>query len=175
MKTEKTKQLEQLLKAKFNPRNDFFVFECTIGWYGNEIVDCICYNCQREFKTYEIKQSKQDFHSDNALSFVGHKNYLVMPYSLYKEVEQELWNEKKFRNIGVYVAIDHLEEKEKTETNEFGVKNHWQWCEPVDGMKELYCIKNARSMDLHRDKEVLLSSMIRSMQRELYKDKESRY
>lgn len=39
MKTEATKQLEKLLKGKFKSGNDFFVFECTIGWMGKEIVD----------------------------------------------------------------------------------------------------------------------------------------
>lgn len=39
MKTETTKRLEELLANHFNKRNDFYVFECTIGWYGKEIVD----------------------------------------------------------------------------------------------------------------------------------------
>lgn len=33
-------------------------------------------------------------------------------------------------------------------------------------MKELYCIKNAKKIDLKADKEVILSSMLRSMQRD---------
>ena len=161
MKTERTKRLEQLLRNKFNSRNDFFVFECTIGWYGSEIVDCIKYNCQREITCYEIKQSKQDFHSKNKLTFIGHKNYFVMPYELYEEVKGEIPVE-----IGVYIAIDRLEEKHREEINDFGIKNTWSWFEPVDGLKELYCIKPARKQDLKADKEVILSSMLRSMQRD---------
>ncbi len=30
MKTETTKRLEELLANKFNKRNEFYVFECTI-------------------------------------------------------------------------------------------------------------------------------------------------
>ena len=161
MKTERTKRLEQLLRNKFNNRNDFFVFECTIGWYGSEIVDCIKYNCQREITCYEIKQSKQDFHSKNKLTFIGHKNYFVMPYSLYEQVKNEIPVD-----IGVYVAIDRLEEKHREEINDFGIKNTWSWFEPVDGLKELYCIKPAHKQDLKADKEVILSSMLRSMQRD---------
>lgn len=161
MKTERTKRLEQLLRNKFNSRNDFFVFECTIGWYGSEIVDCIKYNCQREITCYEIKQSKQDFHSKNKLTFIGHKNYFVMPYELYEEVKGEIPV-----GIGVYVAIDRLEEKHREEINDFGIKNAWSWFEPVDGLKELYCIKTASKQDLKADKEVILSSMLRSMQRD---------
>ena len=161
MKTERTKRLEELLRTKFNSRNDFYVFECTIGWYGSEIVDCIKYNCQREITCYEIKQSKQDFHSKNKLTFIGHKNYFVMPYSLYEEVKNEIP-----LGIGVYVAIDKLEERQREEINDFGIKNTYSWVEPVDGLKELYCIKPAKSQDLKADKEVILSSMLRSMQRD---------
>ena len=160
MKTERTKKLEQLLEMKFNKGNDFYVFECTIGWYGGEIVDCIKYNCQREISCYEIKQSKQDFHSKNHLTFIGHKNYFVMPYELYQQVEKEIPV-----GIGVYVAIDRLEPKEEV-TYDGGFKHTKYWTEPVDGLKELYCIRPARSRDLKADKEVILSSMLRSMQRD---------
>lgn len=161
MKTERTKKLEKLLEAKFDSRNDFYVFECAIGWYGGEIVDCIKYNCQREITCYEIKQSKQDFHSKNHLTFIGHKNYFVMPYELYEQVKNEIP-----AGIGVYVAIDRLEKREETETNEWNIKFNKSWFEPIDGLKELYCIRPARSRDLRADKEVILSSMLRSMQRD---------
>lgn len=161
MKTQKTKDLEKLLAQHFNNRNDFYVFECTLGWYGSEIVDCVMYNCQREVCCYEIKQSVQDFHSKNKLSFFGNKNYFVMPYSLYEKVKNEIPYE-----IGVYVAIDRLEEKEEETTNQHGAKFIKHWAEPIDGMKTLFCIKVAKKIDLKADKEVILSSMLRSMQRD---------
>ncbi len=167
MKTETTKRLEQLLANRFNRRNDFYVFECTIGWYGKEIVDCIMYNCQREIYCYEIKQSKQDFHSKNALTFIGNKNYFVMPYKLYQEVKDEIQSE-----IGVLVAIEKMEEKEEETTDVFGNKWTKYFAEPVDGLKELYCIKPARKQELKADKEVILSSMLRSMQRDRIYDLE---
>ena len=167
MKTETTKRLEQLLANCFNRRNDFYVFECTIGWYGKEIVDCIMYNCQRETYCYEIKQSKQDFHSKNALTFIGNKNYFVMPYKLYQEVKNEIPTE-----IGVLVAIEKMEEKEEETTDVFGNKWTKRWAEPVDGLKELHCIKPARKQELKADKEVILSSMLRSMQRDRIYDLE---
>lgn len=161
MKTQRTKDLEKLLASKFNDRNDFYVFECTLGWYGSEIVDCVMYNCQREVNCYEIKQSVADFHSKNKLSFFGNKNYFVMPYSLYEKVKNEIPY-----GIGVYVAIDRLERKEELMTNIYGVTNKKIYVEPIDGMKELYCIKSAKKQDLKADKEVILSSMLRSMQRD---------
>lgn len=166
MKTQKTKDLEKLLEKHFDDRNDFYVFECTLGWYGSEIVDCVMYNCQREVYCYEIKQSVQDFHSKNKLSFFGNKNYFVMPYSLYEKVKNEIPYE-----IGVYVAIEKLENREELETNKYGIVNRKIWCEPIDGMNKLYCIKSAKKVDLKADKEVILSSMLRSMQRDKYRIK----
>ncbi len=161
MKTERTKKLEQLLANKFNNGSEFYVFECTLGWHGSEIVDCVMYNCDRQVYCYEIKQSVQDFHSKNKLSFFGNKNYFVMPYELYEKVKSEISSE-----IGVYVAIDRLVEKEEITINEFGIKNTRYWMEPIDGLKELYCIRPARKQELKADKEVILSSMLRSMQRD---------
>lgn len=161
METERTKKLEELLANHFNNRNDFYVFECTIGWYGSEIVDCIMYNCQRETYCYEIKQSVQDFHSKNKLTFIGNKNYFVMPYSLYEKVKNEIPTE-----IGVLVAIDRIEPKEETSVDIYGIKKTTYYTEPIDGLKKLYCIKPARKQELKADKEVILSSMLRSMQRD---------
>lgn len=150
MKTQVTRKLEKLLSKKFDNRSEFYVFECTYGWYGKEIVDCIMYNCQREVCCYEIKQSLQDFHSKNKLSFFGNKNYFVMPYELYKKVEREIYT--NFPNIGVYVPI---------KTPEFGDKDYI-----FDIYDQLVCIKQARKQELKADKEVILSSMLRSMQRD---------
>lgn len=161
MKTLATKKLEKLLEHHFNKENDFYVFECTIGWNGKEIVDCIMYNCQRQIYCYEIKQSVQDFHSKNKLTFIGNKNYYVMPYELYEKVKNEIPYE-----IGVLVSIDRLEEKEKTETNQYGATFRKHWAEPINGFNKLYAIKSAKRMELKADKEVILSSMLRSMQRD---------
>ena len=150
MKTQVTRKLEKLLSKKFDNRSEFYVFECTYGWYGKEIVDCIMYNCQREVCCYEIKQSLQDFHSKNKLSFFGNKNYFVMPYELYEKVENEIYN--NFPNIGVYVPI---------KTPNYGDKDY-----TYDVYDQLLCIKQARRQELKADKEVILSSMLRSMQRD---------
>ena len=119
------------------------------------------YNCQREIQCYEIKQSVQDFHSKNKLTFIGNKNYFVMPYSLYEKVKNEIPYE-----IGVLVSIDRLDNKEEIKTNQFGAMFTSHWVEPIDGFKELYLIKQAKRQELKADKEVILSSMLRSMQRD---------
>ncbi len=151
-KTARTKRLEELLAAHFKPNNDFYVFECTLGWAGKEIVDCVMYNCQREVYCFEIKQSVSDFHSKAALSFFGNKNYFVMPLDLYEKVKNEIP-----KDIGVYVAIDHLEDEERM------TPQGWRqtFAVPVAGEKYLWCIKHARSRMLRADKEIILSSMLR--------------
>lgn len=157
MKTQITKNLEKLLEKRFNPRNDFYVFECTYGWYGKEIVDCIMYNCQREIHCFEIKQSLQDFHSKNKLSFFGNKNYFVMPYELYKKVEKEIYN--NYPDVGVLVPIKQIESGDKDYV--YDVYDQLKW------------VKQANRCELKADKEVILSSMLRSMQRDL--ERKSRF
>lgn len=83
------------------------------------------YNCQRETYCYEIKQSKQDFHSKNKLTFIGNKNYFVMPYKLYQEVKKEIPPE-----IGVLVAIDKLEQREEEKIDLLGNKWTKYYAEP---------------------------------------------
>ncbi len=157
METQRTKDLKKLLEKHFDNRNEFYVFECTYGWAGKEIVDCIMYNCQREVCCYEVKQSLADFHSKNKLSFFGNKNYFVMPYELYKQVERELYT--NYRGIGVYVPIKQPK---------YGSKDY-----EYDVYEQLHCVKCAGKMELKADKEVILSSMLRSMQRDL--DRKARF
>lgn len=150
-KSNITKTLEKLLENRFNTRNDFYVFECTLGWYGKEIVDCICYNCQREVICYEIKSSVSDFHSKATHTLIGNKNYYVMPRDVYNKVKSEIP-----RHIGVLIPIKQTYELKKKDLFE-------------DGFEMLGVIKNASRVELKADKEVILSSMLRSMQRERLK------
>ena len=150
MKTTKTKSLERLLSNHFERGSEFYVFECTYGWAGKEIVDCIMYNSQRDVHCYEIKQSKSDFNSKAKLSFFGNKNYFVMPYELYEQVKSDIY--EKYTHVGVYVPI---------KTPRYGDKEHI-----YDVYEQLKCIKPARRIELQADKEIILSSMLRSMQRD---------
>ena len=165
MKTERTLKLEKLLASKFKKGNDFYVFECTIGWMGKEIVDCIMYNCQREVNCYEIKQSKQDFYSNNKLTFIGNKNFFVMPYDLYEKIKDEIHIKAEYKDIGVYVSIKSTDTNNFTleQWNEYNLKRQKGIYE--SGFDELVCIKRANRRELRADKEIILSSMLRSMQR----------
>lgn len=93
MKTALTKKIERQLfdYSGAGGLGVYGAFEVAIGeGYGNEFVDYITLNSKGEIRCYEIKITKQDFHSKNKLSFYGDYNYLVMPVTMYKEVEDEI-------------------------------------------------------------------------------------
>lgn len=96
-KTEITKQLESSIFKETRKQGTFGCFEVTIGWYGNERVDYMTYNTKGEWRCYEIKCSKSDFHSKAKKTFIGHYNYYVMTKELYEEVKDEIP-----AHIGVY-------------------------------------------------------------------------
>lgn len=142
MKTEETKKIEELLFKRLGS-NEIGCGEVTIGWWGKEIVDFITCTVDknRYINCFEIKVSKADFHSKASLTFIGNFNYFVMPEELCKEVEMEIP-----AGIGIYI---------KTQ-DDFG-------------RDELRCVRRALYRDLKADKIVILSSMLRSMQREWFK------
>ena len=159
-KTKTTKKLESMLEKKFDKRSDFYVFEYTYGWAGDEIVDCVMYNMERQVHCYELKQTVADFHSKAKLSFFGNKNYFVMPYGLYEKIKDEIPAE-----IGCYVMCTRTP-VETVETNEYGVTRTCHSMKIEDGESELFCIKPAKKVELKCDKEILLSSMLRSISNE---------
>ncbi|WP_195985347.1 hypothetical protein [Clostridium sp. D33t1_170424_F3] len=99
MKTEQTLALERLIWRATHNQGTFGCFEVTIGWFGSERVDYMTYNTKGEFRCYEIKVTKSDFHSKAANTFIGHFNYYVMPPELYAEVKNEIP-----AHIGVYTG-----------------------------------------------------------------------
>lgn len=103
-KTKLTKELEmQIFYETVADRLGVYgAFEVSLGkGYGNEYVDFMTMTSSGEFRCYEIKVSKSDFHSKNKLSFHGDRNYFVMPQELYEEVKDEI----PFQ-VGVYVYKD---------------------------------------------------------------------
>lgn len=140
MKSPLTLQIENELFKRLG-REEFGCKEVTLGWYGNEVVDFITYSIdkKREIRCFEIKVSKSDFRSKAKLSFVGHYNYFVMPIELYEQVKEEI--KKEYCGVGIYVL-----ENDK-----------------------LKLVTKPRYRELRADKEVILSSMARSMQREWFK------
>jgi hypothetical protein len=160
-KTRLTKLCESALWKENARMGVFGCFEVSIGWEAKEIVDFITYKTNNEFRCYEIKVSKADFHSKAKLSFVGDYNYYVMPISLYKELrleaqkqsEKDEWfkgdsenifdTRMKNSGIGLYIVSEN-----GLLTNKISAKR-----------------KNVS----HGMKSTLLESMVRSLNREVKK------
>jgi hypothetical protein len=100
-KTELTKKLEEEIWNTTTKMGVFGCFEVTIGFATNKYgrVDYMTMDTKEIFRMYEIKVSKDDFHSKAKHTFMGHYNYYVMPESLYQEVKEEV-----SPHIGVYVS-----------------------------------------------------------------------
>jgi hypothetical protein len=102
------------------------------------------------FVCYEVKSCKADFHSGFGQNFVGEKNYLVMPMSLYKELQKDLPH-----GIGVLVPIPRGFYKEKELENPT----------PLDSGEtdwELVVMKKAFQVGRKRSMNELLFCMLRA-------------
>lgn len=99
MKTQLTKKMEQALiydalrKGK-HPALEVEFWHTTPlngGRYGRigqvEYIDAVIEN-NYSFTCCELKVSMSDLHSKAAQTFVGHKNYLVCPMQMAKEIKQ---------------------------------------------------------------------------------------
>lgn len=147
-KTEITKLLEKQLYRTMIKRGVFGTFEVTLGWYGRERVDFMTYDCKGVFRCYEVKVSVSDFHSKAKHSFVGHYNYYVMPYDLYRKVLTEVPDD-----IGIYVG-------EENGFYDIGGKRFY---------RELTCVKKPKKRELGMDKDILFGSLIRCLHRDAEK------
>lgn len=118
METERnmtTKQLSLLTERFINPKDDTRIYwakEVTFD-HGTDHAVRVDYMQFKpvnnrvsgiekgDFYCYEVKSCKEDFHSGHGLNFIGDFNYLVMPFSLYLEIRNEIP-----RGIGVYCPTD---------------------------------------------------------------------
>lgn len=135
MKTKETFILEREIYKYFKKMGTFISFEVGIG---REIVDCLIWNTNHEWRCFEIKVTKSDFHSNAAKTFVGNFNYYIMPMELYEEVKNEIPNE-----IGVYALVDLH-----------------------SGLHALQSVKKAKKQNIKTTEDILYYSMIKSLYRD---------
>lgn len=120
MKTLETKNLEQRLMTRYFKNGSHIAFEVDLHGAMNRtimkdqmsanpknitledpgIADAIQVDNYGVITCFELKVTKADFHSGAKLSFIGNKNYYVMPESLYEQVKEEIPP-----NIGVLVPL----------------------------------------------------------------------
>ncbi len=88
-KTKETLMLEEALYKQSTDKREYGCTEVTIGFkgsgHGDEIVDYMSMDSKRIFKCYELKVSLSDLKTDNALSYYGDYNYLVVTKELYQK------------------------------------------------------------------------------------------
>lgn len=109
----KTRILSDLLEhQKLNQRGHYWAKEATLDYGTNhptrvdylEFSPCgqiYVSDIEKGFFTcWEIKRSKEDFHSGFGQNFFAEKNYFVMDMETYKEVVREIPH-----SVGVYVPI----------------------------------------------------------------------
>lgn len=150
MKTKETEQLEHDIRAATRKVGVFGCFEVTIGYAGKERVDFMTYEpAKKIFRCYEIKVTKEDFHSPAKKSFVGDYNYFVLTEELWETVKDEIPAE-----IGVYVG-QNCRKKAKRSTL------------PDTKKCEMWRSIGGKSTKIETPlREVLLESMVRSLYRD---------
>lgn len=93
MKTELTKELETTLYQYCYEQQAYVVEEVSMP-DNKGIVDTLSYqqltDGSVEWRCFELKVTKTDFHSKAKLSFIGNYNYFVLPQKLYQEVAEEI-------------------------------------------------------------------------------------
>lgn len=70
-----------------------------------EFVDYMTITSDGEISCYEIKSSMNDLKSTARLSFLGHKNFLVLPHTLYLQVANERWFLEKLENHSIGIIV----------------------------------------------------------------------
>ncbi len=157
MKTKLTKQLESTLYQYCLEQGAYVVEEVAMP-ADKGIVDTLSYqqlpDGQIEWRCYELKVTKADFHSKAKLSFIGHYNYFVLPQQLYLEVQSEIPD-----HIGVliYRAFDQRALELAPQ--------------PLRTPGFLTVAKKAQRQDLQVEQTPLISHFITSLFREVDKAK----
>ncbi|WP_125568933.1 hypothetical protein [Companilactobacillus insicii] len=106
MKTKLTRNLESTLYQYCYEQGAYVVEEVSMP-DKKGIVDTLSYqqlpNGEIEWRCYELKVTKSDFHSKAKLSFIGNYNYFVLPQKLYEEVAEEI---PSHIGVMIYRAFD---------------------------------------------------------------------
>lgn len=157
MKTKLTRQLESTLYQYCLEQGAYVVEEVSMP-DKRGIVDTLSYQQQAdgqiEWRCFELKVTKADFHSKAQLSFIGHYNYFVLPQALYEAVQSEIPD-----HVGVliYRAFDQ---------RAVDLAPH-----PLRAPGFLTVAKKAQRQDLQVEESALIGHFIASLFREVDKAK----
>ena len=141
-----TKEIEHLLYNHLWRKGWYGVYECSIPKIlckkvHRERVDMLSYETTGIWRAYELKISKTDLHSNAALSWIGHYNYLVCTEDLIDEAKKILP-----KDIGIYSVY---------------TKNN--------GLNGIELIRNPKKRELLCSNEDMLFAIMQAMSREYKK------
>ncbi|AKP67601.1 hypothetical protein [Companilactobacillus ginsenosidimutans] len=157
MKTKLTKNLESTLYQYCYEQGAYVVEEVSMP-DKKGIVDTLSYQMlpsgSVEWRCYELKVTKSDFHSKAKLSFIGNYNYFVLPQKLFVEVEAEIPS-----HIGVLIY------------REFDKKAMDLAPQTLRAPGFLTVAKKVQYQDLQVDEEQLTGHFVASLFREVDKAK----
>ena len=119
MKSSLTKRIEHLIFKHTAKLGVSGCREVKIGTHKTksfltgeqEFVDYMTITSDGEIDCYEIKSSMDDLKSSARLSFLGHRNFLVLPSDLYEQVANERWFLEKLENHSIGIIV--LKENDK--------------------------------------------------------------
>lgn len=157
MKTKLTKELESTLYQYCLEQGSYVVEEVSMP-DKKGIVDTLSYqqltDGQIEWRCYELKVTKSDFHSKAKLSFIGNYNYFVLPQELYEEVKDEI---PTYIGVLIYRAFDQKAIEASAQT--------------LRAPGFLTVAKKAQYQELQVDEKQLTSHFVASLFREVDKAK----
>ncbi|WP_137626806.1 hypothetical protein [Lactiplantibacillus pingfangensis] len=157
MKTKLTRQLESTLYQYCLEQGAYVVEEVSMP-AEKGIVDTLSYqqlpDGTLEWRCYELKVTKADFHSKAKLSFIGNYNYFVLPQALYEEIAEEIPS-----HIGVLIY------------RAFDQRALDQAPRPLQAPGFLTVAKKAQHQALQVEEAPLISHFIASLFREVDKAK----
>ena len=141
-----TKEVEHLLYNYLWKKGWYGVYECAIPKclchkMHRERVDMLTYETTGIWRAYELKISKSDLYSKNALSWIGHYNYLVCTEELVEEAKKIMP-----KDIGIYAV-----------------------CERKNGLKGIRLVRNPRKRELLCKHEDMLFALMQALSREYKK------
>ena len=157
MKTKLTKNLESTLYQYCLEQGSYVVEEVSMP-DKKGIVDTLSYqqltDGKIEWRCYELKVTKADFHSKAKLSFIGNYNYFVLPQKLFEEVQDEI---PAHIGVLIYRAFDKKAIENSPQT--------------LRAPGFLTVAKKAQYQDLQVDETKLTSHFVASLFREVDKAK----
>lgn len=138
-KTRLTIEIEKALVQKTKKKKGLYgALEVTIGYseYRKDYERCdyMTFDSSNEICCYEIKVSIEDLQSQAKKTFIGNRNYLVMPKSMYEELKEKKPELLHTGLVGIMVFdknANNLMVKRRCSLHSMNISTKVQWLEGI--------------------------------------------